>query len=238
MFDPHPTLCHATRARLAVGLIPNSRLTSSGLLDRDQKKQHRAKARPLWIDPLDQNNASPHWAALPTLGEEKVRKMEIQEIDTPVAVPVSGGYTALISEVDAQWVLQNKWHPKVLPSGVYAQKTIRNGKSCKRVKLHRLIMNAAHGQIIDHINGNTLDNRRSNLRFATSAENVRNQKPYVGGTSNLKGVSWHKASSRWRAQISVDKKKIHLGVFQSETEAHTAYCRASEKYHGEFGRTA
>ena len=151
-------------------------------------------------------------------------------------MPLTKGYVTKIDASDALLVAGFNLHATVGRSGVYAIASLGHGN--KKMCLHRMIMSAPDGIHVDHINGDTLDNRRDNLRLATAAQNSRNCKPVMGGTSEMKGVSWHKASNRWRAQIRVETKKIHLGIFKSEADAYAAYCDASDKYHGEFGRTA
>lgn len=83
---------------------------------------------------------------------------------------------------------------------------------------------------IDHIDRNPLNNCRNNLRSATNGQNRANSK----GSSKcgFKGV--HLKSNRWYAQITINKKKIYLGYFDTPVEAHLAYCEAAKKYHGEF----
>lgn len=101
--------------------------------------------------------------------------------------------------------------------------------------LHRVIMNAPPGVQVDHINGDTLDNRRCNLRLCTHKENGHNRK-LQGGTSKFKGVTWHKRDRKWQAGIRHNGKQIHLGYFNDDVEAARAYDRAARKYFGEFAR--
>ena len=89
---------------------------------------------------------------------------------------------------------------------------------------------------VDHINGDPTDNRISNLRLATRAENGRNRKISKANTSGYKGVWWDNARSRWRAAIRIDGVKTALGCFPDPETAHAAYCEAASKYHGEFAR--
>lgn len=93
------------------------------------------------------------------------------------------------------------------------------------------------GKIVDHKNGNTLDNKKCNLRICTNKENVRNQKINKRNTTGYKGVSYNKRDKKYAAYIKVDGKKISLGYYLSLEVAHEAYCNASKKYHVEFGRT-
>ena len=83
-------------------------------------------------------------------------------------------------------------------------------------------MNETIDKLIDHYNGNTLDNRKSNLRIANS--NINNQ-------NRLDAKGYYKVKNKWKAQIAVDKKKIYLGRYNTEAEARTAYLKAKAIYH-------
>ena len=87
---------------------------------------------------------------------------------------------------------------------------------------------------IDHINCNSLDNRWVNLRPCTQLQNNRNRQYSPRSTSFFKGVYFHKKHKKYRAQISVNRKTLHLGCFFSQTDAACAYDRAAKKYYGEF----
>ena len=90
--------------------------------------------------------------------------------------------------------------------------------------------------VLDHINGNRTDNRRSNLREASPAENRQNVASRSGSTSRFVGVSKHKATGRWQAFISVGRAQRYLGLFDTENDAFSAYCAAKKKLH-EFNPT-
>lgn len=101
---------------------------------------------------------------------------------------------------------------------------------------HRLVMAAAAGEIVDHINGNGLDNRRGNLRIATSAENTRNSRPR-GGVSQFKGVAFDRRCSRpWIAQITANRHHRSISGFDKELTAAAAYDIMAAQEHGEFAR--
>ena len=104
---------------------------------------------------------------------------------------------------------------------------------------HRIAWALFHGTtevpaMLDHINNRGTDNRIKNLRPATAQQNPKNQKLKEGGTSPLKGVSWHKKSQKWQAQIRSDGKSIYLGTYDHQEDAYFAYCEAALRLHGEF----
>ena len=103
---------------------------------------------------------------------------------------------------------------------------------------HRLAMFYVNGfwpeDLIDHINGDRLDNRMSNLRICSKAQNIRNSKMKRTNRCGLKGVHWHKPTGKWRASITVDRKNISLGLYTNPEEAHAAYTAAADLMHGEF----
>lgn len=110
----------------------------------------------------------------------------------------------------------------------------------KNQLLHRIITNAKKGETVDHKNGNSLDNTRSNLRICTQAENCRNQKRKITNTSGYKGVSIFKAYAKYNkqfvAEITVNYKRISLGYFGTPEEAALAYNKAALEHHGEFAK--
>lgn len=103
------------------------------------------------------------------------------------------------------------------------------------LRLHRAILQAPEGLEVDHVNGNTLDNRKENLRLCTRQQNMCNQRVSKANTSGRKGVSWRKDLASWAAYITVHGKRVHLGFFLDRDDAAKAYDVASRKLHGEFG---
>lgn len=97
--------------------------------------------------------------------------------------------------------------------------------------MHRVIVDC-EGKDVDHINHNTLDNRKCNLRACTSSENLRNCKKYKNNSSGYKGVHFHR--DRWVARIQIDGKTKSLGSFKNIDDAVRAYAEGKNKYYGEF----
>jgi hypothetical protein len=100
--------------------------------------------------------------------------------------------------------------------------------------LHRLIMNPPKGMMVDHINGDGLDNRRANLRVCTNAENGRNQRLSKNNKSGYKGVSWFKRDKKWRSKIKHEGKSRCIGLFDCPEKAARAYDAVAKELFGEY----
>lgn len=104
----------------------------------------------------------------------------------------------------------------------------------KTHSMHRIILDAPTGLLVDHKDGDGLNNQRCNLRLATRSQNVRNRRKPNALTSTFKGVSWYKPLGKWLSRIMVERRAVHLGYFLSEIEAARAYDEAALRLHGEF----
>ncbi|KKL21312.1 hypothetical protein LCGC14_2446720 [marine sediment metagenome] len=152
-------------------------------------------------------------------------------------IPLTQGYFALVDDEDYEWLSKHKWRVYRDKTNCYAFTKIRIGyKEHIQPRMHRLIMNPTVTEQIDHIDGNGLNNRKSNLRICNGQQNQQNRRPTRKASSQYKGVAWHKRSKKWIARITVDKKIIHLGYFNDEESAARVYDKAAKKYFGEFAR--
>lgn len=131
-----------------------------------------------------------------------------------VLIPVGPYHYAQVDHQDAH-LSEAVWHIRVSHGIAYAESRGRH--------LHREIMHPPPGFVVDHKNGDGLDNRRKNLRVVTQSENLRN---VVGARSNstsgVLGVSWHKGSKRWVARIFHEGKNVNLGKYVTKEEAAAA----------------
>ena len=149
--------------------------------------------------------------------------------------------TIFIDDEDYEKINKYTWHVNINHSGIlYAEASVYNKTGIKIIRMHRLIMNAQKGQIIDHKNRNGLDNRKENLRICKHAENMRNSKISKNNSTGFKGVTIFTCKNKDKiykyiiAQIRVNNKKKYIGSFATVKKAHEAYCLAADKYHKEF----
>ena len=102
--------------------------------------------------------------------------------------------------------------------------------------MHRFLINAPKGKSVDHINGDTLDNRKENIRLCSHKENIRNRKINKNNKSGYKGVHIENLGKKWISQIVVDGLKIRARGFETAKEAAIHYNNMAIKYFGEFAR--
>lgn len=143
---------------------------------------------------------------------------------------------ALVDDKDFDRVNQFKWNADHHYMSLWYARTKVNGK---KISMHRFILDLGNLDKIgiDHINGNGLDNRRANLRLATSAENQRNRGKQKNNTAGFKGVTWKKAAKKYCARIAINGKDKHIGYFESKEDAARAYDKAALREFGEFAKT-
>lgn len=153
-------------------------------------------------------------------------------------IPLTKGLFALVDDEDFEWLSASKWHAHKdhnTKDTYYAYRKHPEKNSTQA--MHRIILGISDPTIlIDHRNGNTLDNQRHNLRICSHAENLRNMKLNSKNTSGFKGVNFLKDSGLWRARITYKGQRIILGHFNTAEEAAHAYNEACLTYYGEFAR--
>jgi hypothetical protein len=150
-------------------------------------------------------------------------------------VILTRGKVALVDSADAAFVGQWNWCAYRAPRGTwYAVRTDYAAGTQKTVRLHRALLSAPDELEVDHRNGDSLDNRRGNLRLATTAQNCQNARRNTRNTSGFKGVYWSAQHRQWVAAIYCDGRKHFLGLHRDPASAHAAYCEAAARLHGEF----
>lgn len=153
-------------------------------------------------------------------------------------IALTQGKFAMVDDSDFEFLSQWTWHAFKGHGGKYY--ACRNSKPIEgkrhHIFMHRVLCGTPPGADTDHKNGDGLDNRKSNLRIASRSQNMWNRNPNKGGTSRFKGVFWHKVHCKWMASIQVNKKRHHLGLFETEQEAATAYNNRAAKEFGEFSK--
>ncbi len=158
-------------------------------------------------------------------------------------IPLTKGQVAIVDASDYEWLTRWSWQ-----AAFSATANTYYAVSCQRVegknasfRMHRMILGLEHGDKRqgDHINLDTLDNRRSNLRIASVAQNCQNRGIRSNKVSQFKGVCYEpRGLKHWVARIRLEGRLIHLGLFLTPELAHAAYCEAAKRLHGEFARTA
>ena len=155
-------------------------------------------------------------------------------------VPLSLGYCAVIDEADWPLVKGFAWKAAETKPGsgrVYAIAFPRENGRQKTIYMHRLLAGASgRGQQVDHADRDTLNNRRGNLRICSNAQNMHNSWIGKRNKSGYKGVCWCSFTSRWKAQIRVNGRKMFLGRYNSAEDAARAYDAAARDLSGEFAR--
>lgn len=170
-------------------------------------------------------------------GKSKKRSVVVADMPAPpndncCYVQLSRGKFTLVDHADFDWL--DQWNWQAIPSGqtFYASRARRRGEARPStvVLMHREIMDASNELEVDHINGDGLDNRRSNLRLVTRTENLRHRSTFRNSKSGFKGVQYNSANGKWRATLN-------LGTFDTAEEAARAYDRVIRRLFGSLAKT-
>jgi hypothetical protein len=144
------------------------------------------------------------------------------------------GHVILVDDCDLDRLLKFAWSVHYYgKNNMYATTSIKGST----IYMHRVVIGAKQGDIVDHKNRNGLDNRSSNLRLCTKQQNLANRGKQSNNTSGYKGVTWNKQRKKWQAQIKVSQQYKSLGIYPTKEQAHSAYKSAAIYYFGEYSCT-
>lgn len=163
-------------------------------------------------------------------GKRVVNRAEVKqpENDEIRLIALTQGKVAIVDKEDYEWLSRYKWYASESGGKFYACR-----KNRRAVYMHREIVGAPKGMVVDHIDGNELNNRRSNLRVCTVSQNHQNRRR-TGGRSKYKGVHLDKKLNKWVAAITLKGRYFHIGYFDDEREAARAYDKKATALFGEF----
>lgn len=133
---------------------------------------------------------------------------------------------ALVDDEDYEYLNQWKWYAREHSNRLYVIRREKDSEinwKARHLQLHRIIMKAKNGQIVDHIDRNPLNNQKNNLRFCTFAQNLANKKVQVNNTSGYRGVSWNKKSKIWQARVGLNGKEKLIKTSKCIKECVMAY---------------
>lgn len=148
-----------------------------------------------------------------------------------VQLVLPSGHLTIFDAPDRETVEQYRWYANINPAGnVHVRGTRRGAGTGALVLLHRLLLDAPPGALVDHVNGDGLDNRRANLRLATNTQNCANRRL----PRQYKGVGWDSERGQWRARITIGRRTRSLGRFVDPWDAAQAYNAAALEAWGEF----
>lgn len=146
-------------------------------------------------------------------------------------IPLTQGYFAL---VDDDFIVDRKWRISKTGNKIYAFANAKKEEGGCNVSMHRLIMRPKKNMEVDHIDGNGLNNQRSNLRICTRAENALNRRINNNNTSGFKGVTFVKEDGKWQVQIAAKRRFYYLGRYDSKVEAAMVYNVKARELFGKY----
>jgi len=159
-------------------------------------------------------------------------------------IKLTQGKETLVDDDDYEMLNEHKWHAAKAGNKYYAVRSLstQSDGTRKRLKMHRAIIKPTDELEIDHRNGNTLDNRKENLRECTHQQNQANRRLGKDNTSGYKGVSYKKRnkdminehSKPWEVRIRYNGKRLYLGAYKTKEEAALAYNKKAIELYGEY----
>ena len=140
-------------------------------------------------------------------------------------IQISDGFVAQVDDDDYDMVSKHKWRIQMNTNKPYA---------VAQIYMHRLISNVEIDKVLDHADGNSLNNTKSNFRIATKSQNRQSSKKQKNTSSKYKGVYWNKKSKKWQCTIAYGGKSFYLGSYENEDDAGRAYDVEAKINFGEF----
>jgi len=153
-------------------------------------------------------------------------------------IPLTNGRTTKVSDCDYASLRRYRWGcMRTRRNGEYARRTTRDRRGNQPL-MHDVVARrmGLRAPQVDHRNGDKLDNRRRNLRTATTSQNKANEGLRRNNTSGFKGVYWSAWADKWMAKITANYKDIYLGYFTRKVDAARAYNRAARRYFGKYAQ--
>jgi hypothetical protein len=152
-------------------------------------------------------------------------------------IELTKGKYAIVDDADYNFLMQWRWFFNDKGKyGGYAVRSVTIDKKTRNTQMHRELMNPPKGMEVDHKNGDRLDNRRSNLRVCTHAQNCANRRMREDNKSGFRGVHQGRGRNTWTAQIRLHNKQYFIGNYKTKIEASRAYQKAAKKLFGDFVR--
>lgn len=148
-------------------------------------------------------------------------------------IPLTQNQVSLVDDEDFDKLNKFKWYADKQLSGFYARRmSYQNVRKC--IHMSHVIINCPKGKQVDHINHDTLDNRKDNLRVCSNRENSINRRMLSNNKTGYRGVVWHKRDKKFASQIKNKGKHYHLGSYDCKHEAALVYNRKAKELHGKY----
>ncbi len=145
-------------------------------------------------------------------------------------IPLSNGGFAMVDDEDFDWLSNFSWRSRKGGNTYYAY-------TYGKVGMHTMILRSfVTNSIVDHKDGDGLNNTRGNIRLCTHAQNMQNRALSKNSKSGIKGVYFNKKSKKWRSEIRSNGKRYCIGSFESKEDASIAYKIRAKELHGDFYR--